>query len=164
MARSAKGGSKVGSAREHVTALRSCPRPCFHPSSACYVNHDVCCCAPVIRTRFHLIYTETTAKMPKAHGLNDDEVADLKEAFSMFDIDGDGKFSVSYVWGPVLGRARGRSGAETSLPPEISLAVGWGLDEASRPFYRTIAISLFLARLSGHVTWLASAAMLYRVL
>ena len=27
-----------------------------------------------------------------AHGLKDDEVADLKEAFSMFDIDGDGTF------------------------------------------------------------------------
>ena len=29
--------------------------------------------------------------MPK-HGLSEDEVADLKEAFSMFDIDGDGTF------------------------------------------------------------------------
>ena len=26
------------------------------------------------------------------HGLSEDEVADLKEAFSMFDIDGDGTF------------------------------------------------------------------------
>lgn len=26
------------------------------------------------------------------HGLSEDEVGDLKEAFSMFDIDGDGKF------------------------------------------------------------------------
>jgi len=30
--------------------------------------------------------------MAKKHGLSDDEVADLKEAFSMFDIDGDGTF------------------------------------------------------------------------
>jgi Ca2+-binding EF-hand superfamily protein len=28
--------------------------------------------------------------MPKNHGLTEEEVADLKEAFSMFDIDGDG--------------------------------------------------------------------------
>ena len=34
------------------------------------------------------IYITTMAK----HGLSDDEVGDLKEAFSMFDIDGDGKF------------------------------------------------------------------------
>jgi len=26
------------------------------------------------------------------HGLSEDEVGDLKEAFGMFDIDGDGKF------------------------------------------------------------------------
>ena len=31
--------------------------------------------------------------MTKKHGLTDDEVADLKEAFSMFDIDGDGASS-----------------------------------------------------------------------
>ena len=30
--------------------------------------------------------------MPKKHNLTEEEVADLKEAFSMFDIDGDGKF------------------------------------------------------------------------
>ena len=30
--------------------------------------------------------------MAKKHGLSEDEVADLKEAFSMFDIDGDGTF------------------------------------------------------------------------
>lgn len=29
--------------------------------------------------------------MPKKHNLSDEEVADLKEAFSMFDIDGDGE-------------------------------------------------------------------------
>ena len=28
------------------------------------------------------------------HGLSEDEVADLKEAFSMFDIDGDGTFLI----------------------------------------------------------------------
>ena len=32
-----------------------------------------------------------TINMAK-HGLSEDEVADLKEAFSMFDIDGDGTF------------------------------------------------------------------------
>jgi hypothetical protein len=30
--------------------------------------------------------------MPKKHKLTEEEVADLKEAFSMFDIDGDGEF------------------------------------------------------------------------
>jgi hypothetical protein len=35
--------------------------------------------------------------MPKKHNLNDEEVADLKEAFSMFDIDGDGKFLIGRV-------------------------------------------------------------------
>lgn len=33
-----------------------------------------------------------TITMAKKHGLSEDEVADLKEAFSMFDIDGDGTF------------------------------------------------------------------------
>mmetsp|Transcript_8162 Transcript_8162/g.14238 ORF Transcript_8162/g.14238 Transcript_8162/m.14238 type:complete len:152 (+) Transcript_8162:182-637(+) len=32
--------------------------------------------------------------MAKKHGLSDDEVADLKEAFSMFDIDGDGTITL----------------------------------------------------------------------
>ena len=30
------------------------------------------------------------------HGLSEDEVSDLKEAFSMFDIDGDGTFRPAY--------------------------------------------------------------------
>ena len=38
-----------------------------------------------------LLQTSTTINMAK-HGLSEDEVADLKEAFSMFDIDGDGTF------------------------------------------------------------------------
>ncbi|KAL7480139.1 hypothetical protein ACHAW6_005848, partial [Cyclotella cf. meneghiniana] len=32
--------------------------------------------------------------MPKKHNLSDEEVADLKEAFSMFDIDGDGTITI----------------------------------------------------------------------
>lgn len=37
------------------------------------------------------INTQLYTTMAK-HGLSEDEVGDLKEAFGMFDIDGDGKF------------------------------------------------------------------------
>jgi len=39
------------------------------------------------------------------HGLSEDEVADLKEAFSMFDIDGDGTF-FSYSAAAIIAKIR----------------------------------------------------------
>jgi hypothetical protein len=51
------------------------------------------------------------AKPSGKHGLSDDEVADLQEAFNMFDIDGDGEretypdllFAVTNVFCPIRG-------------------------------------------------------------
>jgi len=54
----------------------------------------------ILRTRYCTAHPDPTHQQPTmapptAHGLSEDEVADLKEAFSMFDTDGGGTCSPS---------------------------------------------------------------------
>lgn len=62
--------------------------------------------------------------MPKNHGLSEEEVADLKEAFSMFDIDGDG--TITLVELKEVMRSLGQNPSEKELMQMINSVDGNG--------------------------------------